>query len=121
MKEMPLNISESRRVISTVIGTPRLISENGRELFSAYYDRRGREIDNMVKAKERLQTVVIILGDRRPYDIQVQVLVESKVEDNSFRLTERDEKAATKVANRIKEALYQSHNNRNVIDDFRPL
>lgn len=121
LKETPLNLSESRRVISSIIGQPRVMSENGREMISRFYDRRGRYLDSLDKAKERLYTHVTVLGDRRPYDVKVEVFVEEKVADNVFEFSERDNKAAEKVSARIKEALYQSQNNRNVIDDFRPL
>lgn len=71
LRETPLSVSETRRVIVSVIGEPRSISQNGREIFSKFYDRRDKAIVRMEMAKERYYTHVTVLGDRRPYDIQV--------------------------------------------------
>ena len=121
IEETPLNISETRKVITTIIGQPRLISENGRELYSKYYDKSGRFSENIEKAKERIFTKIIILGDRRPYSIKVEVLTEAKNQEDHYEVVIIDDIAAEKTAGRLKAALYQSHNSRNVIDDFRPL
>lgn len=121
IRETPLNVSDTRKVIASIIGQPRVVSENGRELHSKYYDRKGKVSDSVEKAKERLYTVVTILGDRRPYDIKVEVLTETKVQEGHYELSERDDKQAMKLAAVIKEALYQSQNSRNVIDDFRAM
>lgn len=119
LRETPLNVSETRKVIVSVIGEPRVVSENGRDLFSHYYDRKGKEIAKMEMARERYSTQVTILGDRRPYDIQVQVLVEDRVPEGGFELVGRDDDKAAGLADKIKKALNQSRDSRNVIDDFR--
>lgn len=121
IKETPLNLSESRRIIASIIGQPKMMSQNGREMKSRFYDRRGRYLENIENAKERLYTVVTVLGDRRPYDVKVEVFVEEKVEENVYVISEQDNRSAERIAARIKDALYQSQSNRNVIDDFRPL
>lgn len=121
VRETPLNISETRKVVVSIIGNPRRLSENGREIFSEYYDRKGFKSDNVERAKERMYTRIIILGDRRPYDIKVEVLVERKIQDDKYELVDKDDKKAEIIAAKLKEALYESHNRRNVIDDFRAL
>src|SRR5438270_10401297 len=73
--ETPLPISETRKVISTIIGPPRSISENGREMLSQYYDSYGLDFDPS-KSKDRYYSHILILNDRRPYDIRVVVNVE---------------------------------------------
>ena len=45
LPETQLNMSESRKAIIAVIGKPREISENGRELFSDFYDSRGLDYE----------------------------------------------------------------------------
>jgi hypothetical protein len=120
LHETPLNISETRKAIVSVMGQPRATSENGRELTSKYYDRKGNMEDPAKMGRERLFTHVTILGDRRPYDIQVEVVVEVKDHAGSFQVVEKDEARAEKVAVQIEKALVQSRDNRNVIDDFRP-
>lgn len=119
LRETPLNLSETRRVIVSVIGEPRTISQNGREMTSHYYDKNGKKIDNMDMVKQRLYTHVTVLGDRRPYNVQVQVLVEGRDQDAGFYLMDRDDDKAAPVAERIRQALNKSRDSRNVIDDFR--
>lgn len=119
LRETPLNLSETRRVVMSVIGEPRSVSQNGREMTSRYYDKKGSNIEKMDMAKERFYTHVTILGDRRPYDVQVQVLVEGRNEDGSFDLRDRDDDRAAPIAEKLRQALNQSRDSRNVIDDFR--
>lgn len=119
VRETPLSISETRKAIVTVIGEPRAVSGNGRELYSKYYDKKGQPIERMELAKERFASHVIILGDRRPYDIEVEVLVEERDEDGRFQVVEKDEDMAHPLADKIKKTLYQSLDSRNLIDDFR--
>ena len=103
----------------SVIGEPRTLSENGREMISQFYDKKNRPIEKMDMAKERYYTHVVILGDRRPYDVQVQVLVEGRNEDGGFDVIDRDDDRAGLIAEKIRQALNQSRDTRNVIDDFR--
>ncbi|WP_347358378.1 hypothetical protein [Bdellovibrio sp.] len=119
LRETPLNLSETRRVVMSVIGEPRSVSQNGREMTSRYYDKKGSNIEKMDMAKERFYTHVTILGDRRPYDVQVQVLVEGRNEDGGFDLRDRDDDRAAPIAEKLRQALNQSRDSRNVIDDFR--
>jgi hypothetical protein len=121
LHDTPLNISETRIAVARVMGQPRLTSENGREMVSKYYDRKGNSDEDVIKkGRERLSTHIIILGDRRPYDIQVEVVVEIRDHEGKYQVVERDEARADKVAKDIKKALVQSRDNRNLIDDFRP-
>jgi hypothetical protein len=120
LRDTPLNISETRKAIASVMGQPRATSENGREMVSKYYDRKGNRDEEALKSsRERLSTHTTILGDRRPYDIQVEVVVEIRDHDGKFQVVERDEGRAEKIAKEIQKALVQSRDNRNLIDDFR--
>jgi hypothetical protein len=119
LRETPLNISGTRKSVVSVIGEPRSMSENGRELFSKYYDKKGKDITKMNMVRERYYTHVTILGDRRPYDIQVEVVLEGRVSDEHFELIQKDDDKATTIAEKIKKVLNQSRDNRNIIDDFR--
>lgn len=121
LHETPLNISETRKSIVSVIGEPRSVSENGREMLSYYYDKKGNEIakGNMDMAKERYYTHITILGDRRPYDIQVEVLIQDRDSEGGFDTTDRDDDKAAVLAEKIRKALNQSRDSRNIIDDFR--
>lgn len=119
LRETPLNVSETRRTVMSIIGEPRTVSSNGREMRSHYYDKKNNKIEKMNLARERYYTHVTVLGDRRPYDVQVEVLVEGRTEDGKFELIERDDDRAAGVAEKIRNALNQGRDNRNVIDDFR--
>ncbi|UOF00350.1 hypothetical protein [Bdellovibrio reynosensis] len=119
LRETPLSVSETRRVIVGVIGEPRSISQNGREIVSQFYDKKNKSIEKMDMAKERFYSHLTILGDRRPYDVQVEVLVEGRNEDGGFDLVDRDDDKAGILAERLRQALNQSRDTRNVIDDFR--
>jgi hypothetical protein len=63
---------------------------------------------------------VTILGDRRPYDIQIEVVVEIRDKEGIYQVVERDDARAEKIAKDIQKALVQSRDNRNIIDDFKP-
>lgn len=120
LRETPLNVSDTRRAIVSVIGQPRVTSENGRELISKYYDRKGNTDDRVKNDRIRLSTHVTILGDRRPYDIQIEVLVEVRNHEGVYEVVEKDDAKAEKIALEVQKALVQSRDNRNIIDDFRP-
>lgn len=118
LEETPLNMSESRKAVISVIGKVRDISENGRELFSGFYDSRGLDYDPAKSGTERFYTHVLILGDRRPYDIRVIVPVEEK-QGRNFVAVGFDNEKAKRLSEKIKKALNQSRDNRNFIDDFK--
>ena len=119
LKETPLGISETRRIISSVTGIPRMISENGRELYSQFFDRKGR-VDDFLTARERLYSRVTILGERRPYNIEVLVIIQNKQADNKFLDVGHDMRRSEELAEKIRAALNESRDKRNIIDDFKP-
>lgn len=86
-------------------------SANGREFYSRYFRRPGSRSD-------RAYVVVKVLGDRRPYNIVVDVHVERK-EKGQWVFFEKDPWLAKRVSKKIKKKLSTSRNERNVIDDFR--
>jgi len=120
LRETPLNMSETRRVITMIIGQPRAISKDGRELSSHYYDRQNKPIENPKAVRERYTTVIAILGDRRPYDVEVEVLREVRAPEGGYEVIENDESRAQAIGDRLQKALNESRDNRNLIDDFRP-
>ncbi|MFP5518636.1 MAG: hypothetical protein ACLGGX_01935 [Bdellovibrionia bacterium] len=119
LKETPLGISETRKVIVSIAGEPRSISQNGRELVSKYYDRDGLFIQRMEKAYERFYSHFIILGDRRPYDIAIKVHREIRKDGGGFEFIEQDLDRGELLAERLKAALNESRDKRNLLDDFR--
>ncbi len=119
LRETPSSASEIRRAAVIVIGQPRQMSKDGRELSSAFYDRKSNPVEKMELARERIYTRVSIIGDRRPFDIRVEVLVEGRNRAGQFEQIARDDGRAAVLAEKIKQTLNQSLDNRNVIDDFR--
>ena len=70
------------------------------------------------KMRERLIARIVIMGDRRPYDILVQVYLERKVRGNWVEVG-LDEDLSRDFSREISRELIESRENRNVIDDFR--
>lgn len=112
-------LGEIRAAINSIAGEPRAISENQREIISQYFGRNPNAEFDAQKSPERLYAKFTILGERRPYDVSVQVFVEQKYQ-GVFELVGEDEKTADKVAKDLIKRLNQSREDRNIIDDFRP-
>jgi hypothetical protein len=118
LRETPLGISETRKVMTTIFGEPRYISQNGREMTSQFYDTKGR-FGTFEKERSRLYTHIVILGERRPYDIQVMVKVQAR-NGGKFQDVAIDERRSQEAAEKIQQALNESRDKRNFIDDFKP-
>jgi hypothetical protein len=96
-------------------------SQNGRELLSAYFSPKQEDLYfDPEKSPHRAYIKAIILGDRRPFSLDVGVFIEERVGLKEYRLMKYDKKLAIKYSNIIQERLAQSREDRNVIDDFRP-
>ena len=100
-----LQIPESRKAITAVIGKPRYVSLNGRELVSEYLDNQFKTVESDQKVPVRFFTSVVILGARRPYEINVQVIRQSfETETKTYVNTGLDEGLSQKRAKLIKKA-----------------
>lgn len=119
IKESPAALTDIRKAVVTVLGQPKSTSQDGRELVSEFHDKRGRVDASLAKGKTRLFTRVSILGERRPYDIKVEVFQEARVVGQQYEIISEENDLAQKLANQIEVALNESLKNRNVIDDFR--
>lgn len=117
LRETPLNISETRKAIVAIIGDPQSTSANGREIVSKPHDKNLLPLSDDTRL--RYVSKFIILGDRRPYDIQVIVNREIMNDNFEFEKVGEDESLANRLADRLTKQLNQSRNNRNIIDDFR--
>lgn len=118
IRETPMGLSEIRRVVTSVIGDPRLVSENGYVITSNYFDRKDKPIERPGEVRERISLTITILGDRRPYDIGIQSLVEERTPDGYEDMGE-DEEISQAWADKIRRALHESRDKRNFIDDFK--
>ncbi|MBL7686889.1 MAG: hypothetical protein JNJ49_02570 [Bdellovibrionaceae bacterium] len=95
-------------------------SMNGREITGEYFDPKNLDQPADDK-KERAQAKVIILGSRRPYQLQVIATLERrrKGSKTKYDTVGEDRALAKKVRDRIKTALANRPADLNVIDDFR--
>ncbi|MCX7977485.1 MAG: hypothetical protein N2578_00605 [Bdellovibrionaceae bacterium] len=119
IKEVPLGLSEIRKIIVSVVGEAQ-VDATGRELVSKYFDARGSSAEEARSGKERMYTKVFIAGDRRPYDIYVDVIVEVRNTNGGYSKAGINVPETERVSKKIRERLNQSLEKRNLIDDFRP-
>ncbi len=70
------------------------------------------------RMRERVIARIVIMGDRRPYDILVQVYLERKIR-GVWEEVGLDENLSRDFSKEINRELIESRENRNVIDDFR--
>ncbi|MBL7544563.1 MAG: hypothetical protein JNL11_12170 [Bdellovibrionaceae bacterium] len=113
-----VSLTETRKAIVKLYGEPRELSQNGREVLTGFMDKRGRVIDSAKKARERRFAHIKILGERRPYDVHVDVIVQAQLDDGSYDTVGDDERLANIIAADLKRELLKSLENRNIIDDF---
>lgn len=114
--EVPYNLLMSV-IKNTMPGGVRSSSANGRTLTSNYFDPKDLDEDAEEGAKTRGYAVVVVNGSSRPYNILVRAYRETKSGDEWK--TKLDEDLGEKVTQRLKAAINDDRQNRNVIDDFR--
>lgn len=119
INDSPAALTDIRKAFVSVMGEPRSGNYNGKEILSKYHDKRGRAEEGLDKAKSRFFTKLSILGDRRPYKIQIEVFHEVLVAPQEYEVIDEDLDQAQKIADKIQGVLNQSLKGRNVIDDFR--
>lgn len=121
ISETGLAIRPTRIAITAALGEARVISQNGREISTHYHDRKLKYLEVTPKTQERLYTKIIILGARRPYDLEVQVHIEQRDPDTrNFHDVGIDEQLSLKQARAVQEALHQSLEKSQVIDEGAP-
>ncbi len=118
INDSDISLSDTRRGLVKLFGEPRQLSQNGREFVTFFMDKKGRVLEGLKKAKERRYAHVTILGERRPYDILVNVVVESQVTETAYEASDTDDELSEALAKAIKTELLKSLENRNMIDDF---
>ncbi len=118
VEEQNRSLSSIRKVIEAVIGEPRSISSSQRVYLSEYYGKKTDKKFDPEKSKIRQYTRISINGDRRPYDLDVDVIIERKNGQN-YEEIGIDEKESQDIANALKNKLHQGPGEGNVIDDFR--
>ena len=127
-KEMayPLRVLQAVADKSLPVGR-RHVSRNAREFYSEYFIPKGPPKfwqKPQKNTKVRYYSVIKVLGDRRPYIVEVSVVVEKlqRSEPNSrlkYEKVETHSGLAQEVLKYFRENLSKSLKDRNVIDDFR--
>ncbi len=116
-----LVIPETRKAVTAVIGKPQLVSLNGRELISEFHDSKLKALGRDDLPKVRFVTKVIILGARRPYEINIQVIRQEYDDETATYVdSELDEGLTEKRAKEIRKALYYSLEKQQRFDGDNP-
>ncbi len=111
-------LADVKKSVESAIGEPREVSRNQRVYLTQYFSRKPDPKFDPEKSRERLYAKVSVLGDRRPYDVEVEVIVEER-EGSQYIPVATDMTEAKKLGKEIRIKLNQSRDDRNVIDDFR--
>lgn len=113
IQDSNMPVSDTRKYVAALFGRPRALSPNGRELFSNYHNNKFEILEDSTNVEQRYYTKVTILGPRRPYEIQVQVVQELyELESDAFVNVGVDEdlsfRRAATLQKTLKEALTSS-------------
>lgn len=117
-------IAEIRTVIGQIIPVGvRAMSPNGHEVLSRHFilDRQGQPVPAS-DAINRYFTHFLILGDRRPYEVEILVTKEERaLRGNQFTyvVSGYDMRLAKQLEARLRSELTKRREDRNIIDDFR--
>ncbi len=117
-------VSEIRGLIATLAPAgQRAVSPNGRELLSNHFivNKKG-EFVAATDYPERFFARYLILGDRRPFDIEILVVKEKRMGRGTqitYATATNDTRLAKELATRLQAELTKRREDRNIIDDFR--
>lgn len=98
------------------------VSSNGRELRSKYFYPAKDEYKDGENSNDRYFVEYTILGDQRPYDVEVSVVHERKaVRDGGVRYIRigHDDRLTRELYEKLRTELTKRREDRNIIDDFR--
>jgi hypothetical protein len=95
-------------------------SGNGRTMTSGYFDPESLKPENEKKPlKVHAYMTVSIYGTSRPYNIDVKAYKEARAKDGMYEDLGEDPELTDRLAERLRSALADRREDRNVIDDFR--
>jgi hypothetical protein len=113
------SVGTIRKIITAVAGGEiRFMSDTQREFFSPYFSRRPDPNFDPEKSRERLYAIFTIIGERRPYEVRINTVVERRI-NGKYEEVGEDENITKKLVSEFQSALAQSREEKNVIDDFR--
>ncbi len=95
-------------------------SANGRELVSKYHMPGGDGYDYAGDKPERAYSKLRIRGERRPYTLQVQYVIEKRDSRGVYKVTDYDLAKAETILKDLMKYLVTRPGREDFIDDFRP-
>lgn len=119
IQNVMLSLNTVKKTVMSVL--PQGMKEeslNGRELTSGYFNPRNWDED-ATDMSERAYAKVLILNSGRPYKLDVNVFRERRQKDGSHKQGSSDRKLTKDLVDRLKDALADRREDRNIIDDFR--
>ena len=93
-------------------------SPNGREMHSKHFIMDKGVAKAVGEVADRYVATVTVLGDRRPYTLEIVVARENRKE-GKYRIVGYDIGMARQLERRIQQELAKRREDLNVIDDFR--
>lgn len=114
---LPLTTVKKVVISQMPMGSVKHESLNGRELTSHYFNPKDFDEDATDRV-ERAYAKVVILGAGRPYSVDVIVYREKRTK-GKYTLIGEDRKLTKELSERIRDALADRREDRNIIDDFR--
>jgi hypothetical protein len=117
-------VSEIRSIVSSLFPEGvKSVSSNGRELTTKpFVFLADGSLKPYVQGADRYYAFITVLGDRRPYDLDVVVFQEKRVlrnGDAQFEPGGTDIRWAEVIAKKVQAELAKRRDDRNLIDDFR--
>lgn len=123
INEVDRPLGELRAIVAGILPTgQRAVSPNGRELLSRHFVVEGPEFKPAADALTRYFARILILGDRRPYNIEILVTQEKRVLKNeqfTYAVTGYSSRLAKELEKRLRTELTKRREDLNIIDDFR--
>lgn len=123
MRDIDASLSDIRAVVGAILPIGlRAVSPNGRELVSKHFVVSKDRYKAAADAIERYYAQVTVLGDRRPYDVEILVAHEQRVlRGNAFVyvIAGYDYDLARELEVKVRQELTKRREDRNIIDDFR--
>lgn len=94
-------------------------SANGREIVSRYMSPKADNMEAASTKKSRGYARLLILGDRRPYDLQLQFVLEEDRGGGDYEALDTDDERSHKLLKKVLDALATRPDNKDFIDDFK--
>lgn len=118
VKNVNYTVEEIRIAVAKISTSIRKGGGNERSFETNYFSRRAVKNFDPARAKERAYARFTVFGDRRPYQILVEVIIESR-SGVGFKESGKDRGLANQIALDLSSALTKSREDRNAIDSFK--